>query len=89
MKYQGAEIVTVVNGIITGISDIYCNPDPVELLEVASKIEEQRSHSDVARLGLSARTSGYIKRRLTELGEQLHTLLLDAESHDESTGGRG
>jgi AraC-like DNA-binding protein len=67
--YQGAEIVTVVDGVITGISDIYCDPNPVQLLEVASKIEERRNHSNVALLGLSARTSGYIRRRLTELAE--------------------
>lgn len=75
LLYRGAEVVTLEDGIITGISDFYCDPDPVQLLEVATYIEKRRSKSDVAQLGMSAKTAGYIKRRLAELGENTSAFL--------------
>lgn len=75
LLYRGAEVVTLEDGIITGISDFYCDPDPVQLLEVATYIEKRRSKSDVAQLGMSAKTAGYIKRRLAEVGENTSAFL--------------
>ena len=69
LLYKGAEIITLTNGLITGISDFYCDPDPELLQEIATRIEIRRNESNVAPLGLSAKTSGFIKRRLLELGE--------------------
>ena len=49
------------------ISDHYCDPDPVELIEIAKRAEKFHSGANVAKLGLSAKTSGRIQRRLAEL----------------------
>jgi len=76
--YKGAEVVTVADGLITGISDFYCDPNPVQLLEVATRIEERRQASNVARLGLSGKISGHIKRRLSELGDHT-TIFLESD----------
>jgi len=75
--YPGAEIITVSDGLIMTISDIYCDPDPVQLAEVAKCVQERHSRSIVAPQGLGARTSGYINRRLEELADNT-TVFLDA-----------
>jgi AraC-like DNA-binding protein len=69
LVYRGAEVITVSNGLITGISDFYCDPDPVQLAEMAMKIERRRNESKVAELGLSEKTSATIRRRLREVSE--------------------
>ena len=65
--FNGADVFTISDGLIVTISDYYCDPDPVELIEIAKFAEKQHSHSNIARLGLSAKISGRIKRRLAEL----------------------
>lgn len=69
LRFKGVDVITLVDGLITGVSDIYCDTDSVQLLEVSSRIEKRRLESNVATLGLSAKASGRIKRRLAELGE--------------------
>lgn len=78
LQYHGAEILSVTDGIITSISDIYCDPDPVQLSLVADRMEERRKESRVAQLGLSARKTGAIVRRLSELADST-TVFLDPD----------
>ena len=78
LVYRGAEVVTVRDGLITGISDFYCDPDPVELAEMAMQIERRRDESKVAQLGLSEKTSGFIRRRLRELSTNT-TVFIDPD----------
>ena len=73
---NGAEVVTMSDGLIMTISDFYCDPDPVELIEIAALAEEQHGRSNIVPLGLSAGTSGRIKRRLAELADKT-TIYLD------------
>jgi AraC-like DNA-binding protein len=65
--FNGAEVMTMSDNLILTISDFYCDPNPVELIEVSLLAEEQHSKSNIAPIGLSAKTSGRIKRRLDEL----------------------
>jgi AraC-like DNA-binding protein len=65
--FNGAEVMTMSDGLILTISDFYCDPNPVELIEVSLLAEEHHSKSNIAPIGLSAKTSGRIKRRLDEL----------------------
>jgi AraC-like DNA-binding protein len=65
--FNGAEVVTMSDDLILTISDYYCDPNPVELIEVSLLAEEHHSKSNIAPIGLSAKTSGRIKRRLDEL----------------------
>ena len=65
--YNGAEVITISDGLIMTISDFYCDPDPVDLIEIATRVEKQHSRSNIVPLGLSARTSGRIQRQLAEL----------------------
>ena len=74
--FNGAEIVTISGGLIMTISDYYCDPNRVDLIELAMLAEKQHSRSNIAPLGLSARTSGRIKRRLHELAADM-TVFLD------------
>ena len=74
--FNGAEVLTISDGLILTISDFYCDPDPVDLTEIAKRAETQHSRSNIGPLGLSARTSGRIKRRLAELADKT-TVYLD------------
>jgi AraC-like DNA-binding protein len=65
--FNGAEVVTMSDDLILTISDLYCDPNPVDLIEVSLLAEEHHSKSNIAPIGLSAKTSGRIKRRLDEL----------------------
>jgi AraC-like DNA-binding protein len=71
----GAEILTITDGLIMTISDHYCDPDPVELIQVAKHADELHRHVHIATLGLSAKTSGRIQRRLAELVSGVSILL--------------
>lgn len=62
--FNGAEILTFSDGLIMTISDYYCDPEPVDLMELAGMAEKQHGQANVAPLGLSAKTSGRIKRQL-------------------------
>ncbi len=73
---NGAEIITLTDGLIMTISDFYCDPDSVELIEIAKLAENQHGRLNIAPLGLSARSSGRIKRRLAELANAM-TVFLD------------
>lgn len=74
--FKGAEILSLSDGLIMTISDFYCDPSRDDLVEIASFVERQHAHANVAPLGLSARTSGRIKRRLSELKTEM-TVFLD------------
>jgi len=69
--YKGAEVVTVSNGLIMTITDFYCDPNPVELKEIAKLVEKRHGQSNIAPLGLSNKTSSRIKRRLAELAKDM------------------
>jgi AraC-like DNA-binding protein len=73
---NGAEVITLSDGLIMTISDFYCYPDSVELMEIAKLAENQNGRLNVAPLGLSARSSAHIKRRLSELANA-RTVFLD------------
>jgi AraC-like DNA-binding protein len=72
---NGAEIITISDGLIITISDYYCDPDPIELAEIAVLAEGQHGRINVVQRGLSAKTSGRIKRRLVELATDLPVIL--------------
>jgi len=69
--FTGAEILTLSDGLIMTVSDFYCDPNRDDLVEIASFVERQHAQANVAPLGLSARTSGKIKRRLSELKTEM------------------
>jgi len=73
--YNGAEVITISDGLIMTISDFYCDPNTTDLIEIASLAERQHGKSHVAKLGLSARTSARIKRRLAELADNTSVYL--------------
>ena len=78
LLYKGAEVISLADELITGISDFYCHVDPVQLREIATGIENRRKEANVARFGLSAKKSGFIKRRLAELADNT-TIFLEPE----------
>jgi AraC-like DNA-binding protein len=65
--YNGAEVLTLADGLILTISDYYCDPTPAELVEVATLAEGQHARVSAIERGLSARTAARIRRRLAEL----------------------
>lgn len=69
--FNGAEVITVAENLILTISDFYCDPNPIDLIEVSLLAQDQHSRSHISQLGLGAKTSGRIKRRLDELAESL------------------
>ena len=74
--FTGAEVITVVDGRIMTISDFYCDPEPVDLIEIARLAEQRHSQAHIAPLGLSAKVSGRIKSRLANLAVDM-TLMRD------------
>jgi AraC-like DNA-binding protein len=73
---NGAEVITMFDGLIMTVSDFYCDPDTVELVEIAKLAENQHGRLNIAPLGLSAKSSAHIKRRLAELASA-NTVFLD------------
>ena len=74
--FNGAEVMTVSDGLIITISDFYCDPNPAELNEIAVLAEGQHGRINVVQRGLSARTSSRIQGRLAELATDT-TVILD------------
>ena len=68
--YNGAEIFTLSGDRIMTISDYYCSPNPVDLMELAELAEQQHARAAIAPLGLSAKSSRRIVRQLVRLGEE-------------------
>ena len=68
--FNCAEIVRLADGLIVAINDIYCDPNPQELLELADELRDHQGKTQIAEIGLSARVSARIKRRLSELADQ-------------------
>jgi len=73
--FNGAEVITFSGDMIMTISDYYCDPNRIDLIEIASLAEMQHSRSHVAPLGLSAKISGRIKQRLQALATDMETFL--------------
>ena len=73
--FNGAEILSLSDGLIMTISDYYCDPNRVDLIELASLAEKQHSRANIAPLGLSAKVSGRIVRRLKELATDMKVFL--------------
>lgn len=73
--FNGAEVLTISGGLIITVSDYYCDPNPVELTEVALLAEGQHGRINVVQRGLGAKTSGRIKRRLVELATDWPVIL--------------
>ncbi|MBT8101133.1 MAG: helix-turn-helix domain-containing protein [Gammaproteobacteria bacterium] len=76
--FNGAEVLTISDGLIMTISDFYCDPDAVQLLEVSQLAEARHGQFNIAPLGLGAKTSGRIKRELARLSTE-STVFLDPE----------
>ena len=68
--HKGAEIFTMSDEYILTVSDFYCDPTPIEILEVAKLVEKRHGQSNIVPLGMSAKTSGRIKRQLIELAKR-------------------
>ncbi len=67
--YNGAEIFTISDGLIMTVSDFYCDPNPVDLIEISKFVEKQHGRANIVPLGLSAKASNAINRRLRALAE--------------------
>ena len=76
--FNGAEVITLTGELIMTISDFYCDPDSIELVEIAKLAEKQHSRANIAPIGLSVRVSAHIKRRLSELADAT-TVFLDPD----------
>jgi AraC-like DNA-binding protein len=64
---NGAEVLTLSEGLIMTISDYYCDPAPADLIEVASLAEGQHGRANVIQRGLGAQSAGRIKRQLSDV----------------------
>lgn len=62
--FVGVEVFTVAGKQIMTISDFYCDPEPSDLVEIAARSELMHGAANIAKMGLSARFAGRIKRRL-------------------------
>ena len=76
--FNGAEVITILDGLIMTVSDFYCDPNPIDLVEIAMLAEKQHGQSHIAKLGLSARTSNRIKRKLAKLADDMTVFLQPA-----------
>ena len=65
--FNGADVFTMSDGLIMTVSDYYCEPTDLVLIELAGVVEGQHGRASVARRGLGAKTAGHIVRRLTEV----------------------
>lgn len=74
--FNGAEILTLADDLIMTVSDFYCDPTRADLIEISSLVERRHAKANVAPLGLSARTSARIRRRLHDLRNEM-TVFLD------------
>lgn len=72
----GMEIITLSSDLIMTVTDYYSESDPAYLREVAENAEALHGKLNVVPMGLSARTSLRIKRRLAELADEM-TLFLN------------
>jgi AraC-like DNA-binding protein len=72
---NGADVITVSDDLIMTVSDFYCDPNPVDLMEIAKLTEGQHGQLNIGPLGLNAQTSGRIKRRLAELAADMTVFL--------------
>lgn len=72
----GVEIITLSHDLIMTVSDYYCESDPTYLVEAAALTEALHGSLNVVPMGLSTRTSVRIRRRLTELANEM-TVFLD------------
>lgn len=73
--FNGAEVFTFSGDVIMTISDHYCDPNRIDLVEIASLAERQHSQAHIASLGLSAKVSSRIKHRLQALSTDKQTFL--------------
>jgi len=74
--YNGAEVFTLSDDLILTVSDYYCDPNSVDLAEVASLAEAQHGQSYVVQRGLGRKSIARIKQKLAELGSDM-TVFLD------------
>lgn len=74
--FNGAEIFTLSDDLIMTISDMYCDPTTSDLIEVAALAEGQHGRANLVQLGLGAKSSNRIKRRLAKAAKEM-TVFLD------------
>jgi AraC-like DNA-binding protein len=74
--FNGAEILTLSDGLIMTISDMYCNPTTSDLIEVAALAEGQHGRANLVQQGLGAKSSSQIRRRLAKAAKEV-TVFLD------------
>jgi AraC-like DNA-binding protein len=73
--YNGAEVITLSDGLILTISDYYCDPNPTDLIDLAKVADAHHRGVDSVSRGLSAKASSRISRRLAALvGEAIFFL---------------
>ena len=76
--FNGAEVFTLADDLILTVSDYYCDPDPIGLIEIAKVADTHHRGVDSVARGLSAKASSHISRRLAELVAET-TFFLDAD----------
>jgi AraC-like DNA-binding protein len=69
--YSGAEIISLSDGLIMTISDMYCDPTTSDLIEVAALAEGQHGRANVVKQGLGAKSSSRIRRRLAKAAKEM------------------
>lgn len=74
--FNGAEILTLSDGLIMTVSDMYCDPTPSDLIEVAALAEGRHGRANLVQRGLGAKSSNRIRRRLAQAAKEM-TVFLD------------
>lgn len=72
--FNGAEIFTIADGLIKTVTDFYCDPNPLDLIAVANDAPKRHTRAMIVPLGLSARNSSQIKRKLADLMSDMTVL---------------
>ncbi len=72
--FNGAEVFTLSDGLIMTVSDFYCDPNAIDLIEIAGLAEGQHGRANVVQRGLGTKTSSQIKRRLAKLAKDTGVL---------------
>ena len=69
--FNGAEVITLSDGLIMTVSDFYCDQNATDLIEIAALAEGQHGRANTVQRGLGTKVSGRINRRLSKLAKDM------------------
>ena len=75
LLYNGATVFTMADDLIMTVSDYYCDPNPVDLIEIAQRAEGQHGRAAAVKRGLSAYSAGIIMRRLADIATDTEIII--------------